>query len=67
MTKWATIDLEKLELEIDQRAKAIDAMGAKVRGFNACIEASRLLAEHNALVTVFNCISRASKVSDVSL
>jgi hypothetical protein len=58
MNKWATIDLAKLEQEIDQRAAAIAAMGTKVRGFNACIEASRVLAEHNALVTIFNCISR---------
>lgn len=66
MNKWATIDLEKLQREIDQRAAAIDAMGTKVRGFNACIEGSRLLAEHNALVTIFNCVSRTSKVSNVS-
>jgi hypothetical protein len=58
MSKWATIDREKLEREIDLRAAAINAMGSKVKGFTECIEASRLLAEHNALVAVFNSISQ---------
>lgn len=65
MSKWATIDREKLEREIDQRSAALQAIGSKTTDPQKAFDGFRILAEHNALVAVFNCISSDTPPSAV--
>lgn len=54
---WKTINKGKLEKEIDERSKAIDAIARGRPATKDSNEAARynlLLAEHNALVAIFN-------------
>ena len=58
MSKWATIDRQKLQQEIDKRSAALDAIGTKTRDSQKAFEGFLLLAEHNTLVAIANSISR---------
>jgi hypothetical protein len=58
MSKWATIDREKLEREIQQLSIQLTIYGDRKLSVDRAFEAYRILAEHNALMTVLNCISR---------
>jgi trehalose/maltose hydrolase-like predicted phosphorylase len=55
---WA-IDHDALGREIDKKAAAIDAAArgrTRTRDTDEAIHIARLCAEHDALVTVFNCL-----------
>lgn len=56
MTSLRTIDMDKLEKEIDERTAAYRAVerGRKRMSVEDAIVVTRLLAERNALVAVFN-------------
>lgn len=60
MTKWATIDKGKLEKEIDRLAAQLAPIEVRGRvvGHTAVAEYFALRAEHNALLAVFNALSR---------
>lgn len=64
MSKWATIDKEALQREIEQRSAALDVFGDRRLNHQEAFEAYRLLAEHNALMVVLCCISRPASSAD---
>lgn len=59
MSAWKTINRVKLEKEIDERSAKLDALAkgsAKMTDLVEAVEYNRILAEHNALVALFNCL-----------
>jgi len=56
VAKLRTIDMDKLEHEIDKRATAADAVrgGRSSLSVERAIQYSSIMAEHNALIAVFN-------------
>lgn len=59
MTRWATIDKRKLEMEVAKLAAELRTqLGGRetVTGYKQCLEFVRTEAEFNALSTVLDCI-----------
>lgn len=58
MSKWATIDREKLEREIERLSAALKDVCREADHPLKTHDGFRILAEHNALVSVLNCLSQ---------
>ncbi len=57
--KWKTINASKLEAEIDRLSAQLDGITSgrgRTRDLSLAIRHAELLATHNALVAVFNCL-----------
>ncbi|MDX0572160.1 hypothetical protein GOD68_18190 [Sinorhizobium medicae] len=56
---WMTINKAKLEKEINDRGVAIDTIKrgrSGTKDLNEAANYNRLLAEHNALMAILNCL-----------